>query len=193
MFGSEYDYFDNWESSGDSENFYNTRQQKHSIRGCLKNEIKHTRCGGVAKAFVAKRNKTHIRNNENLESLDFYKPKQSRIQHTSQAGGNWNMIQSRSKAAQIFQQTSQEKKAVATVKPMLREEESSSNLLEDLLKRQDDFLKPSSKSNFETKEPAHKKEASKKQPQHQIEFQGRLDTSQKFKGLRYKPNPTHTI
>ena len=76
---------------------------------------------------------------------------------SSKAGGTGNMIQSRSEAAQIFRQTSREK-PVATVKPMLRQEESSPNLLGDLLKRQDEFLKPASKSTFEPKEPIHQKE-----------------------------------
>jgi len=76
------------------------------------------------------------------------------------AGGT----QSRSEAAQIFRQTSREK-PVAKVKPMIRDEETSAaepNLLGDLLKRQNEFLKPADRSTFELKEPAHQKEVSKK-------------------------------
>ena len=72
------------------------------------------------------------------------------------AGGT----QSRSEAAQIFRQTSREK-PVAKVKPMIRDEETSAaepNLLGDLLKRQNEFLKPADRSTFELKEPAHQKE-----------------------------------
>ena len=68
--------------------------------------------------------------------------------------------QSRSEAAQIFRQTSGEK-PVAKVKPMIRDEETSvaePNLLGDLLKRQNEFLKPADRSTFELKEPAHQKE-----------------------------------
>ena len=72
------------------------------------------------------------------------------------AGGT----QSRSEAAQIFRQTSREK-PVAKVKPMIRDEETSAaepNLLGDLLKRQNEFLKPADRSTFELREPAHQKE-----------------------------------
>merc|ERR1712008_273672 len=54
---------------------------------------------------------------------------------------------------------------VAKVKPMIRDEETSAaepNLLGDLLKRQNEFLKPADRSTFELKEPAHQKEVSKK-------------------------------
>ena len=50
---------------------------------------------------------------------------------------------------------------MAKVKPMIRDEETSvaePNLLGDLLKRQNEFLKPADRSTFELKEPAHQKE-----------------------------------
>ena len=44
---------------------------------------------------------------------------------------------------------------------MIRDEETCAaepNLLGDLLKRQNEFLKPADRSTFELKEPAHQKE-----------------------------------
>ena len=79
MLGTDYDYFNNWEASGDIENFHNTRKRRDNIRGCLKNEIERTSRGGVAKAFIAKRKKPRKRSDENLGHAP-RKPKKKPLQ-----------------------------------------------------------------------------------------------------------------
>ena len=65
----EYEYYDNFEKGGDTENFYNIRRRRNSILGCLKKEIKWTSRGGVAKAFIANSKKPRTRKKNEDENL----------------------------------------------------------------------------------------------------------------------------